>query len=70
MSVKKGGAIQAFMKVKDAGSKVKAHLSHHEVRKTVRGDRQRATGPRHRTRAARHPNMPRRKRDLPVTGLY
>jgi len=61
---------RSSIKVKDVGSKAKAHLSHHEVRKTVRGDRESTTGPRHRTRAARHPSPPRRRRDMSDTGLY
>ena len=54
---------RSSIEVKNVGFKVMTHLNRHVVRKTVRGDRERATGPRRRTRAARHPSPLRRRWD-------
>ena len=63
MYVDSEDATRSTIKVKNVGFRVMARLNRHVARKTVRGDRERATGPRRRTRAARRLSPLRRRRD-------
>ena len=56
-------ATRSTIKEKNVGFRAMARLNRHVARKTVRGDRERATGPRRRTRAARRLSPLRRRRD-------
>ena len=56
-------ATRSSTKVRNVGFRITARLNRHMARKTVRGDRERATGPRRRTRAARRLSPLRRRRD-------
>jgi len=56
-------AIHSSIEMKNGDFRAMARLNRHVVRKTVRGDRERATGPRRRTRAARRLSPLQRRRD-------
>ena len=56
-------ATRSSIKVKNVDFRITARLNRHVARKTVRGDRERATGPRRRIRAARRLSPLRRRRD-------
>jgi len=56
-------ATRSSIKVKNVGFRVMARLNRHVAWKMVRGDRERATGPRRRTRSARRLSPLRRRRD-------